>query len=261
MRRGLLTILGIAALVWNAFAQEQVDHAKYELIRETINFLATDKSVSQDTSFRISCETLDYDCFTQQLSVKPIAGIDRWYNSWRSMTATDQAGLVALRNQVFADIFERPGKGYRKQLAGYESYVSQTERLISLNDEVLQEDTVIDTVPTSVVPDQLQPANPEQFTDQNENPEKENTMIAYLAIAIGIIALIIAFLPVFKKREQQAPADFQGLQERMDELAARMKRLEQKTQDSQIKDAIASLTDIMESVEKRVVDLENSADK
>lgn len=257
MRRSLLIIFGMAASVWNALAQEPAEQAKYELIRETINFLATDKVVSQDTSFRISCETLDYDCFTQQLALKPIAGIERWYNSWRSLSATDDAGLVALRNQVFADIFERPGKGYRKQLAGYESYVSHTERLIDLNDEVPLEDTIMDTTLSPlIVPTQVQPTNPEELTDRNENPEKENTMIAYLAFAIGIIALIISLVPIFKKREQRQPVDIQGLHEQLEEMALRMKRLEQKMPDNQIKDAIANLADIMESVEKRVAELE-----
>src|SRR5690606_13333095 len=100
MRRGLLTLVYTAVKVWSTFAQDQRDRAKYELIRETINFLATDKRVSQDTSFRISCETLDYDCFKQQLSGNPVNGIERWYNSWRSMKATDEAGLTALRDQV-----------------------------------------------------------------------------------------------------------------------------------------------------------------
>ncbi|WP_257667023.1 hypothetical protein [Parapedobacter tibetensis] len=260
MRRGLLTIVCMVVLVWGAFAQDQADQAKYELIRETINFLATDKAVSKDTNFRISCETLDYDCFKQQLSNKPIAGIERWYNSWRSMTATDEAGLVALRDQLFADILERPGKGYRKKLAGYDGYSSRIEYLIhQYADGMPMEEAAVDTAPAPPInPAELHPTNPEQLT--NDNPEKDDTMIAYLAIAIGIIALIIAALPIFKKREQQLPTDFQGLQEQLDELAVRMKRLEQRIADNETKDAIASLTEIMESVEKRVVELENSSE-
>ena len=61
-----------AIAAFGALAQERTEQVNYELIRETINFLASDKAVSQDTNFRISCETLDYDCFKQQLSSKPI---------------------------------------------------------------------------------------------------------------------------------------------------------------------------------------------
>ncbi|SEL14171.1 hypothetical protein [Parapedobacter koreensis] len=260
MRSGLLAIVCTVLFVWDASGQDEADQAKYELIRETINFLATDKAVSQDTAFRISCETLDYDCFKQQLSSKPIAGIDRWYDSWRSMAATDEAALVALRNQVFADIFERPGKGYRKQLAGYEGYISRIEGLLHPPVDEPMEQIATDTVPDSLLNlAESQSTYPEQLTDQNDNPEKEDTMIAYLALAIGIIALIIAARPILKKKEQQTPVHF-GLPEQLDELAVRMKRLEQKIADSQIKDeAIASLTEIMESVEKRVVELENSS--
>lgn len=263
MRSGLLTIACIAVLVWNAFAQEQADRAKYELIRETINFLATDKAVSRDTSFRISCETLDYDCFKQQLSSNPIAGIERWYNTWRAMTAADETQLVALRNQVFADIFDRPGKGYRKQLAGYGGYVSRIDRLIDQYANGVQTPEVAgdtDSV-TSSVPAEMHTTDAEQLTDRNDKPEKENTMIAYIAIGIGILALIIAAWPIFRKREAQLPAEFEGLEElqvRLDGLALRMKRLEQKITDAQMADAMANLTQIMESVEKRVVELENS---
>lgn len=260
MRSGLLTLISMAVFIWNAFAQDQVDRAKYELIRETINFLATDKVVSQDTNFSISCETLDYDCFAQQLSGNPIAGIGRWYNSWRSMKATDTLELKALRDQLFADIFERPGKGYRKQLSGYESYVSRTEYLVRQYANGMPLDEL--AVDTASAPSDsltaIYPADTEQLTDINENPEKENTMIGYFALIIGIVALAIAALPIFKKKDQQAPVDFQGLADRLDELSLRMKRLErQATADPQTKDAITSLTDIMESVEKRVVVLEN----
>ena len=262
MRSGLLTILGIAALIGNARAQDHAEQAKYELIRETINFLATDKAVSKDTNFRISCETLNYDCFKQQLSTQPIAGIARWYNSWRSMAATDEAGLVALRDQVFADIFERPGKGYRKQLAGYEAYRSRVEGLIRPPvEEMPMEQLAGDTASVPIGHAGSSPVDSVQLTDSNDNPEKEDIMIAYFAIAIGIIALILAALPFFKKKEPQRSADSQRLAGQIYELAERMKRLEQQLSESQVKDAIGSLTEIMESVEKRVVQLENRLER
>ncbi|MGV3763786.1 hypothetical protein [Parapedobacter sp.] len=265
MRSALLTLVCWLMLVWSALAQEQVDRAKYELIRETINFLATDKAVSQDTAFRISCESLDYGCFDQQLSSNPIAGIERWYNRWRSMAATDGAGLKVLRDRIFADIFEREGKGYRKQLAGYDGYVTRTADLIALPAESTQEQTQPegyseDTL-SERVPDHAgsQVVYPEQPIDQIDKPQKENTMIAYLAIVIGLIALAVAALPFFRKKEPEQPADFDGLEElhrRLDGIALRMKNLEQKITDPQAAETLTHLTDIMESVEKRVVDLE-----
>lgn len=261
MWRVLLTSVCWSVLAWNAFSQEQVDRVRYELIRETVNLLATDKAVSKDTTFRISCETLDYECFSHQLSTDPVAGIEQWYNRWRSMSVSDEAGLKVLRDRIFADIFERPGKGYRKQLAGYDGYVARTADLITPSPEILPiEETGEDTV-AEFVPDHadLQPMYPEQQVDPIDNPEKENTMIAYLAIVIGLIALIIAALPFIKKKGVEQPADFDGLEElhrRLDGIALRMKNLEQKIGEAQSADAVGHLTDIMESVEKRVVDLE-----
>lgn len=263
MRSALLTLVCWAMLAWSAFAQEQIDRAKYELIRETINFLATDKAVSQDTTFQISCETLDYGCFGQQLSGNPIAGIEVWYNRWRSMSITDEAGLKMLRDRMFADIFDRPGKGYRKQLPGYEGYVIRTTDLIEPPNEtpVPVVETAEDTIPERV-PDHVgsEPIYPEQDSGQIDNPEKENNMIAYLAIAIGLLALVIAALPFIKKKEpDHQSANFDGLEElhrRLDGIALRMKSLEQKISDAEAAEAITHLTDIMESVEKRVVELE-----
>lgn len=263
MRSSLLTLVCWAVMVWNTSAQDQPDQAKYELIRETVNFLATDKRVSQDTAFRISCETLDYGCFGQQLADNPIAGIGQWYNRWRSTAATDEASLKTLKERIFADIFERPGKSYRKQLAGYDGYVSRMADLVTpVAETVGQAETIEDTTVEERVPDHagLQPIYPEPSTDQNDNPENENTMIAYLAIVIGLIALVIAGLPFIKRKEQAQPAGFDGLEElhlRLDGIALRMKNLEQKNSDAQVADAITHLTEIMESVEKRVVELEN----
>lgn len=259
----MLTLSCWAILAWNAVAQEQVDRAKYELIRETINFLATDKTVSEDTAFRISCETLDYGCFGEQLTSNPIAGIERWYNRWRSISATDGASLVTLRDRIFDDIFERPGKGYRKQLAGYDGYVARAADLVAPQaenvamEEEATEDTLLERVPDRAG---VQTIYPEELTNQNDNnPEKENPMIAYLAIVIGLIALALAALPFIKKKEPEQPADFDGLEElhrRLDGIALRMKNLEQKITDAQSAEAITHLTDIMESVEKRVVEVE-----
>lgn len=262
MRSGLLTLIGTAVLVLNAFAQDQAAQTKYELIRETINFLATDNVVSQDTTFRISCETLDYDCFDQQLSGNPIAGIERWYNRWRAITVTDETGMVVLRDRLFADVLERQGKGYRKQLAGYAPYVARVEQLIDQYANGMQVSAAeITPDTTQLSADSLAaityPANPEPAIDRSNNPEKENTMIAYLALAIGLIALIIVALTFFRKREPQPIADFDGIPERLDELMLRMRRLERQTTDSQTKEAITSLTDIMEAIEKRVVMLED----
>lgn len=268
MRSGLL-ILCWMLLTWNAFAQEQTDRAKYELIRETINFLATDKAVSQDTTFRISCETLDYDCFGQQLADNPIAGITQWYNRWQSIAAADHTDLTSLRDRIFADIFERQGKGYRKQLAGYDSYIARTDDLLAPPaGSPTAEDAAADITDTLLgeqVVDHadLQPIYPEQLTDQIDNPEKENPMIAYFAIAIGLIALAVAALPLIRKKEpEQRPTDFDGLEElhrRLDGIALRMKNLEHKITDAQMGDAVTHLTEIMESVEKRVVELEARA--
>lgn len=262
MRSSLLTLVCWAMLVGNAFAQEQTGHAKYELIRETVNFLATDKAVSQDTAFRISCETLDYECFKQQLSGNPIAGIERWYNRWQSTAAADEQGLRNLRDRIFADIFERPGKGYRKQLAGYEGYVARTTDLVTPPAENLPVEEVTEDTASPMVPDHagLQPIYPEQLTNQNDNSEKENTMIAYIALVIGLISLAVAALPFIRKKEQNPSVNYDGLEElhvRLDGIALRMKNLEQKISDAQATDALTHLTDIMESVEKRVVELES----
>lgn len=241
------------AVIFETSAQHQLEGAKYELIRETVNFLATDQAVSQDTDFRISCETLDYDCFTQQLSSKkPIAGIDRWYNTWRAMTVTDEAELIALRNQVFADILERPGKGYRKQLAGYAEYFASTERLTDISENIAVPASIADTV-------MVEQASTTPQRDQDDNPKEDHTMIAYLALAIGIIALFITIRPLLKTKELQVPADpedLEDLQTRLNGLAMRMKRLEDKLTDAQLADALTNLTQIMESIEKRVVELE-----
>ena len=256
MWRGLLTWMCTMAMVGNTVAQEQAGQAKYEIIRETINFLATDKTVSKDTSFRISCETLDYDCFKQQLASEPIAGIDRWYNAWRAMKATDEADVTALRKQIFADIFDRPGKGYRKQLANYQTYVARTESLMHLpSGEVPPGQIPMEGAEEPVAhPSASNIIYPEETNEELESPENENTMIAYLALALALIAL----MPMLKKKEQQPATDFYALQGRLDELTIQLRRLEQKLPDGQLKEEVlTSLTEIMESVEKRVVALEN----
>ena len=264
MRSSLLTLVCWTLLTGGAFAQEQIDRAKYELIRETINFLATDKAVSKDTTFRVSCETLDYDCFGQQLSSDPITGIGQWYDRWRSIDVKDNKGLASLRNRIFDDIFERQGKGYRKQLAAYADYVGHTDGLLQPADELPPMDEEgLDIMHGEQVPDHagMPPIYPEEIANQNNNPNTENPMIAYLAIAIGLIALAVAAIPLLKKKELEQPKVFddgmEDLHRRLDGIAMRMKNLEDKLTNAEMSEAVTHLTEIMESVEKRVVELEN----
>src|SRR5690606_23495316 len=120
----------------------------------------------------------------------------------------------------------------RKQLAGYDSYIARTDDLLAPPAEsAAVENAAVDT--DTLLGEQvvdhadLQPIYPEQLTDQIDNPEKENPMIAYFAIAIGLIALAVAALPLIRKKEpEQRPTDFDGLEElhrRLDGIALRMK--------------------------------------
>ena len=119
-------------------------------------------------------------------------------------------------------------------------------------------DTIGDTALASFDnPTGLLSPDSSSFADPNDNPEKDHTLIIYLALAIGIIALILAALCFFRKSAPTFPSEFQRLPKQLDELSSRLKYLERQTTDPQIKDAITSLTDIMESVERRVVALEN----
>ena len=261
MRKSLLSIIFTTVLIGNALAQGQVDEAKYEIIRETIHFLATDNRVSRDTGFRIACETLDYDCFKQQLSSNTIAGIDQWYNRWRSAAVTDEAALVAFRDRVLADILDRPGKAYRKELAGYESYRARVDQLARLPvGEIPAEQAVADTDQAAAFnAPEIRTTYPPDTADQPESPESGSNGIAYIALVIGLLALVLAAWQRFGKNTPQSADGIQDIHERLDELSARVRRLETKTEDSQMGEAVTSLTDIMESIEKRVVELENGS--
>src|SRR3546814_11578130 len=105
------------------------------------------------------------------------------------MTTTDTAGLIALRDRIFADIFERQGKNYRKKLIGYESYVSRTQQLIDQYPDgmSLEEAAAVDigmTASDSLAG--LYPTEPEPPTLENEHSEKDNPMIDYPALALCI---------------------------------------------------------------------------
>src|SRR3546814_11519043 len=119
------------------------------------------------------------------------------------MTTTDTAGLIALRDRIFADIFERQGKNYRKKLIGYESYVSRTQQLIDQYPDgmSLEEAAAVDigmTASDSLAG--LSPNEPEPPTIENDNSAKNNPMIASLALSLGLLELIIAFLPILQKK-------------------------------------------------------------
>lgn len=271
MRERLLLLLCFLLWMETSLAQNRAEVAKFELIRETIDFLATDRAVSQDTSFRISCVLPEFDCIAEELAAKqPIAGIGQWYDRWRAMPVTDSAELVALKNRILGDVVERSGKGYRKQLAGYDGYVDRINTLIdhfaqgaairsvaSSTDEVTEgsvpaklsdEDRWADTDPVS---------SALRHNVQQDSPLKtENSMMLYLALGLGVGALIIAILTLLQLRKLQHSNELESLTARMAELSRQVDRLERRLGDSQHKEAVSHLTEIMEKIEKRVVVLE-----
>lgn len=263
----LTLLISFSFLHLNVYGQSEQDNAdfsKFELIRATLNFLSSDHIVSTDTTFRLSCDHLDYECVESSGVFNVVTGIETWYKRWKAVPVSDSLSVVKLKDRLIADVIERRGKGYRRQLPHYEAFVLQTNGILEnfnssqmLNTLGRNESDEVAMRVDGFDGGNVQDGSSNTSHDANAaNTSDTTNWLVYLALCLSVIAAVMSYLAMTKKKEQNLPLSVLGTPERLDDLTMRLRRLERSVNESHSEEAVRNLTEIMELVERRVAELE-----
>jgi hypothetical protein len=229
--------LFLLLLPLNSMAQpSDCDSIRFEMIRETVNFLATDSKISTDVRFKVACTEQKYLCLEANINEKKLHGVLAKVRIWdQKKTGNTSADIQKIKSRLIADVAGSPDKVYRKNMPGYWSYISKMDALLA---KVLKKS--IDTANSgtsgykaavqAVAPKTTEqnlyssvrrkgaasrPETTSATTDTaiqdtaetnleiiNQNSTKKVDMeinLAYVALAAAIIAIVISFLALMKK--------------------------------------------------------------
>lgn len=237
-------------------AESNIESIKYEILRETIHFLATDAKVSNNSTLEITCANSDYDCFEKQLA-NTITGISRWFKSWKEIKVADSEDLIHLKNTIHKEIVDRDGKSYRKDLPGYQSYLSKLDHLMDAHPLINQDDDPPPTVRLAYQSGPAQATLSENAID-NAPTNNPNHMLLYLALALGGLALFFALRPPALKKETEArKKQIAQLSQEVARTNSQIEEIHPKHSEKKTKEAHAFLQTKLEGIEKRLVELEN----
>jgi hypothetical protein len=207
------------------------DSIKFEMIRETVNFLSTDKKISDNLNFKVNCSRPSYNCLEAGIEDKKLRGVLSKVRSWDAKKEENTpADVKKVKERIFTEVFGTADKAYRKKLPGYAVYASKMESLLSKSLKSAtgsgkQAPTVVKKVDTTTVeadaPDDV-PAEsgiPDSAAGaagfkKEEITKKEDMQsnLPYIALVAAIVAMVISFLALMKKpprskRSSTPPAD------------------------------------------------------
>lgn len=238
-------------------AQSTSESIKYEILRETVHFLATDPKVSSNTTLEITCANGDYGCFEKQVG-NTITNISRWFNSWKEIKVEDAKDLIYLKNKIHEEIVDRNGKTYRKDLADYQAYLTKVDDLI--DSYPLSDNQVEDQFPSFSLTYQSEPTEGLRSENKVNNAPNNNlnTMLLYLALTMGGLALFFALRPpVLKKEAENKKKQLSHLSREIARINILIEEIHPKHSEKKSREAYSVLHTKLEGIEKRLVELEN----
>lgn len=257
MTLGLIFIMGLFSDTLQA--QSIGDSIKYEIIRETVHFLALDKKISSDTGLVIHCPSTDYECMENQLAANSIQGLQSRIKSWKTKASQTPEDLTRLKNEIHSEIIERDGKNYRKEINAYSDYIIRLEFLIdSYYDENYPgemmvhaggQDTGMGDAGTAVS------INPGLAKEVN-SPLLTSNILLYITLGLSILALLISILAYFKK---QGEKEIHRLQRQVRQLTIDLQSLPIKENEKKFLDGLDLHRRKFESLEKKLVEITSAS--
>lgn len=251
MRRGFLVNFFVLSFAAQVFATEKGERIKFDIIIETIHFLAQDPTISKNTDLFIDCDAGDYECVQLQVN-NVIDGIPSRVQRWSRRPADSKEQLSNLKNEILADIIDPPAKNHRKNLPSYQSYLEALDSLIASFDPEVE--MLASNEPTPAISIANDPAV------EPENPSSNPTMLTYIALTLGGVALLLAIYSLFSINKKSSKNDYRisKIDKKVENVNGdfqELKVVQQRVKNLQ--EALGGFKDNVASHEARLVELEN----
>lgn len=251
--------LGLVFLGWLfsgiLLAQSLGDSIKYEIIRETVHFLALDENISTDTGLIIDCPSNDYGCMETQLASNSIQGLQSRIKSWKTKPAQTPEDLIQLKDEIHTEIIERDGKNYRKEFAAYTDYINRLEFLMdSYYDKNYPGAMMVQADGQDTGSGDTGPpvAENRSISADGNSPLFSGNILLYLTLGLSVLAVLISILAYFKK---QGEKDMDILQKQVKQLSLEFQSLPTKENEKKFLDGLDLHRRKLESLEKKLVEI------
>ncbi|QXV63615.1 hypothetical protein INP83_10845 [Mucilaginibacter sp. 21P] len=226
MRLGWLLIL----LPYKVMAQGDYDKIRFDIIKETVNFLATDPKISTLKDFHVKCSKPDYQCLEANINDKKLRGVLQRVRGWDNKKENNgREDILRLKERIWKDIIDAPGKEYRRALPDYGAYVKKIDQLLRgiaitpgraaqspvPRTELKTRPATLGVVPDKVDEQELSDSPGQKNTEMvKENDNTTNKEVDFMddkmslfAIVTSLTAILISFLALFRKAPKvKAPA-------------------------------------------------------
>jgi len=267
--RILLLFLPLAAP-----AQKKCDSIRFEMIRETVNFLATDTKISGDVHFKVVCSKPSYSCLEASINEKKLHGVIAKVRVWDAKKQNNTPDeLHSLRERIWKETFDPENKSYRKKLPVYKAYEKKMTELLraagyqakrvkpeaespdSSESQAGQQDSTERFTPPRVIPADTakRPLVTEPPT-KKESSMQNNLLI--VALAAAAVAIVTSFLALLKKPEKRRQLPLQVPEITREEFVNRFK-----TQDQAIRkldEKLGQLEEADRRQDDRILELEEN---
>jgi hypothetical protein len=132
----IITLLVVSTLFSQAPSKQALDSAKYQIIRATVDFLATDtKTFGKVKASCANCDVTDYEALKKYANDNKLAKVPDYINEWKkeSLDSTKEnwlASIVLFRKKIH-DKIANGQKKERQKITGYERYNSKLDSIIN----------------------------------------------------------------------------------------------------------------------------------
>ncbi len=182
MKKYLLVLLMLPAVLW-AQQQKDIDSIKFEMIKATVHFYATDTTLYKKGIPLSKCLfNQGYDCLKKFSDTVGLIRVSEKVNDWEDIACGTPEELQKLKEKIIMDLTGSKDKDYRKKLPEYSGYIKSMDYLI----KGLATD--IPTPPTSA-----NKGVASNITSKGEEGSKTD-LITWLALLAGLAGLGLSAL-------------------------------------------------------------------
>jgi hypothetical protein len=126
MKRYLVVLLLLPSIL---VAQSNSDTIRFEIIKATVHFYATDTNINKESNLDSECKALDYNCLKTFAVSNKLTGVDKRIDGWLKEPYKQSADLQKLQEMIVNDLTQ---KGYRRQMSSFPGYTDKLKALLTL---------------------------------------------------------------------------------------------------------------------------------
>lgn len=250
MKKIILLSILLYSICINAVGQapskQALEEAQYQIIRTTVDFLATDsKTFGKDKPKCTNCNTNDYVALKKYADDNKLAKVTELINEWKGTNLdTTNDGWESWLDSFKLKVHDKIANGEKVERQKLKGYANYTKTLDSIVDGLKEVNKPVTTLEPSPMLGSSDEKNTTEVEKDNEEP-----MFTLLNIILAgcIVVAIILFYFINRKNKKKVNRDKKDSSEEKKKLSSKIVALKQN---------IDNLEDQKKNLEEKVAKIE-----